>query len=294
MAGAISPWVDRYPELSGHLVDLRGIRARSSGGGVPGQPSPWRASYVTEEGGEPASLLRDSDYPVVAECKICHRRIRLGQVMHMDWRHAPLQTAVTGSDAARSSGRPSGQHRRPVAPDERDAAPRRRRPSQRPTSQARCPRATPRLCAPGSRRCGTQPSRTGRAPTAARTPPGTARSAGPRPSAHAKRGCRPHDSGDPARRGVSWSAVGGGRDRRRSAGALACGAVPFGVGRAGASASTRASALPRRSGSRPRRAVPPGELLRHVVLGAASKAAPAAAGDLPQEARPWPAAQLRD
>ena len=50
---------------------------------------PLAGSYVTEKGGEPASLLRDSDYPVVAECKICSGRIRLGQVLQMDWRHVP-------------------------------------------------------------------------------------------------------------------------------------------------------------------------------------------------------------
>lgn len=54
---------------------------------------PLGGSYVTEEHGTPASLLRDADYPVVAECKICHGRIRLGQVMQMEWRHAAAAAA---------------------------------------------------------------------------------------------------------------------------------------------------------------------------------------------------------
>lgn len=54
---------------------------------------PLAGSYVTEKSGEPASLLRDSDYPVVAECKICRGRIRLGQVMQMDWRHVTAGSA---------------------------------------------------------------------------------------------------------------------------------------------------------------------------------------------------------
>jgi hypothetical protein len=62
-------------------------------------PIPLADSYVTERGGQPANLLRDGDYPVVAECKICHGRIRLGQVMQWDWRHAPLVPAVVGGDA---------------------------------------------------------------------------------------------------------------------------------------------------------------------------------------------------
>lgn len=61
---------------------------------------PLGGSYVREKDGEPASLLCDADYPVAAECKICHGRIRLGRVMQMDWRHAPVEAAVIGGDAA--------------------------------------------------------------------------------------------------------------------------------------------------------------------------------------------------
>jgi hypothetical protein len=61
---------------------------------------PLAGSYVTEKGGVPASRPRDSDYPVAAECKICHIRLRLGHAMQMSWRHTPLQTTAAGGDAA--------------------------------------------------------------------------------------------------------------------------------------------------------------------------------------------------
>jgi hypothetical protein len=62
--------------------------------------NPLTGSYVTEKTGEPASPLRDSDYPVIAECKICHGRIRLGQRTQTDWQHAPLQAAPAKGDGA--------------------------------------------------------------------------------------------------------------------------------------------------------------------------------------------------
>jgi hypothetical protein len=60
---------------------------------------PLGGSYVTKKGDLSASLMRDSDYPIVAECKVCHGRIRLGQVLQMEWQHAPV-TAVTSGDAS--------------------------------------------------------------------------------------------------------------------------------------------------------------------------------------------------
>jgi hypothetical protein len=52
-----------------------------------------------ESDGEAASLLDEADYPVIAECKFCGGRIRLGNLMQWEWRHAPAVTFAPGGDA---------------------------------------------------------------------------------------------------------------------------------------------------------------------------------------------------
>jgi hypothetical protein len=53
--------------------------------------TPVDGTYVREADGEPASLINDADYPVGAECKVCHGRIRLRILVQMEWEHAPAQ-----------------------------------------------------------------------------------------------------------------------------------------------------------------------------------------------------------
>jgi hypothetical protein len=59
--------------------------------GHPGghQALPVRGSYRSERTGQPAVLTDDGAYPVTAECKTCHGRIRLDHLIQTDWRHAP-------------------------------------------------------------------------------------------------------------------------------------------------------------------------------------------------------------
>ena len=63
-------------------------------------PVPLKGSYVRESDGQPASLLNEVDYPVIAECKFCEGRIRLGHLVRREWQHAPAVTAAAGGDAA--------------------------------------------------------------------------------------------------------------------------------------------------------------------------------------------------
>jgi hypothetical protein len=63
-------------------------------------PVPVGGTYKRETDGKPASLTDGADYPVTAECKICHGRIRLGHLMQWEWQHAPAPVAVSGGDAA--------------------------------------------------------------------------------------------------------------------------------------------------------------------------------------------------
>ncbi len=57
-------------------------------------PVPEGGTYVRESDGQTARLTNESDYPVVARCKICQGRIRLGHYMSWEWSHAPLGVAV--------------------------------------------------------------------------------------------------------------------------------------------------------------------------------------------------------
>ena len=92
-------------ELGRALAEDRGGRAVNSGfsyvrGNTGHSATPLAGSYVTEKTGEPATLVRYSDYPVIAACRVCHGRIRLGQLTQADWQHAPLHAAAAGGDAA--------------------------------------------------------------------------------------------------------------------------------------------------------------------------------------------------
>jgi hypothetical protein len=51
--------------------------------------TPAAGSFTKENGGGPARLLYDEDYPVIAACKVCDGRIKLDYKLQMDWRHAP-------------------------------------------------------------------------------------------------------------------------------------------------------------------------------------------------------------
>lgn len=50
---------------------------------------PKPRTYVREKDGQHVSLLNATDYPIVAECKICDGKIGLDHLMQMEWRHAP-------------------------------------------------------------------------------------------------------------------------------------------------------------------------------------------------------------
>jgi hypothetical protein len=67
----------------------------------PHNPVPEGGTYKRERDGQVARLANESDYPVVAECKICRGRIRLGSYLQWDWYHAPLE--VTAKPAGEAS-----------------------------------------------------------------------------------------------------------------------------------------------------------------------------------------------
>ena len=71
-----------------YVVDSRGHIAR-----------PMADTYIMEEDAKPASLLCDADFPVVAECTVCHGRMRPDAVLQMEWYHERVAPAVTGGDA---------------------------------------------------------------------------------------------------------------------------------------------------------------------------------------------------
>jgi hypothetical protein len=54
---------------------------------------PQTGTYTRGKDGAPASPLIGEDYPVVAARKICAGRIKLDQLMQMEWRHAPAAVA---------------------------------------------------------------------------------------------------------------------------------------------------------------------------------------------------------
>jgi hypothetical protein len=47
---------------------------------------PVTDSYVTEDG-RPADFSCEGHYPITAECKNCHRPIRLTSRLQMEWSH---------------------------------------------------------------------------------------------------------------------------------------------------------------------------------------------------------------
>ena len=47
---------------------------------------PVEDSYVTEDG-SPADFSCEGHYPITAECKRCHRPIRLAGRLQMEWSH---------------------------------------------------------------------------------------------------------------------------------------------------------------------------------------------------------------
>lgn len=57
---------------------------------------PAAGSYTVAGSGAPARLTRDEDYPVIAICKICQGRIKLGNMMQMEWRHEPVKPVMPG------------------------------------------------------------------------------------------------------------------------------------------------------------------------------------------------------
>jgi protein tyrosine phosphatase (PTP) superfamily phosphohydrolase (DUF442 family) len=79
---------------------VSGFSSCATAGTAGHAPFPLKGSYVRENDRELASLLDESDYPVLAECKICGGRTRLDALMQWEWRHLPAVTAVPGGDAA--------------------------------------------------------------------------------------------------------------------------------------------------------------------------------------------------
>lgn len=56
--------------------------------------TPVSRTYTVEDGGAPPRLLYPQDYPVLAECTICHAKIRLDFMSQMEWRHVPVVPAA--------------------------------------------------------------------------------------------------------------------------------------------------------------------------------------------------------
>jgi hypothetical protein len=61
--------------------------------------NPVKDSWLSERTQQPANLLGPEDYPVAAECQICHGRIRLNHKLQWEWRHAPVVTAAPAPPA---------------------------------------------------------------------------------------------------------------------------------------------------------------------------------------------------
>jgi hypothetical protein len=77
---------------------------------VPGGPHrafPVGGTYRSERTGALAVLTDEHCYPVTAECKVCHGPIRLGQLLQMEWRHAPAAAAaITSAPVSPGRGLP--------------------------------------------------------------------------------------------------------------------------------------------------------------------------------------------
>lgn len=59
--------------------------------------TPRKDSWLTERGGTPANLLADEDYPIIAECFFCAKRIRLLYKFQMEWAHVARGDAGSAS-----------------------------------------------------------------------------------------------------------------------------------------------------------------------------------------------------
>lgn len=52
---------------------------------------PATGTYIREKDGQPASLTREADYPVRADCKYCRRPIGLRTIFQPEWLHLPAK-----------------------------------------------------------------------------------------------------------------------------------------------------------------------------------------------------------
>ena len=53
------------------------------------QAMPVEGSWYSERSQHPANLKAEFDYPVIAVCQRCGGRIRLAQLLQMEWTHVP-------------------------------------------------------------------------------------------------------------------------------------------------------------------------------------------------------------
>jgi hypothetical protein len=53
------------------------------------QAMPVDGSWYEERSQHPANLRAEASYPVIAVCKRCSGRIRLAQLLQMEWTHVP-------------------------------------------------------------------------------------------------------------------------------------------------------------------------------------------------------------
>jgi hypothetical protein len=52
---------------------------------------PAKDTWRSAQGGAPADLLSDADYPITAVCATCGGSIRLDRKLQMEWRHLPAE-----------------------------------------------------------------------------------------------------------------------------------------------------------------------------------------------------------
>lgn len=67
------------------------------------RPMPVDDSWYEERSQHPANLKAPASYPVVAVCQTCHGRIRLAELLQVEWTHVPARpepeagTSVSGA-----------------------------------------------------------------------------------------------------------------------------------------------------------------------------------------------------